>query len=145
MNNYFSNIGNEIHKTLPNPGPLIWKNPDCIYSFNFSSIDHEHVLNHLLKLSGDSHLDALNMDVKLLKLAAHHLAPSLTFLLNLSLETGVIPADFKIARITPVNKGKGSKWDESNFRPISVLPAIAMIFEKEVQRQIIDYFIKITC
>ena len=62
--------------------------------------------------------------------------------MNLSLDTGVIPSDFKIARVTPVYKGKGSKWEESNYRPISVLPTLAMILEKEVQKQILDYFIQ---
>ena len=86
-------------------------------------------------------MDALEIDSKLLKIAANIVAPSLTHLVNISLETGLIPSDFKIARVTPVYKGKGSKWEESNYRPISVLPTLAMILEKEVQKQTLDYFI----
>ena len=142
LNDYFANIGIEVHKNLPTPGPLIWKQPECIYSFEFRRIEVSSVLNHLLKLSNESHLDVLDFDSKLLKIAARVIAPSLTQLMNLSTETGVIISDLKIARVTPVYKGKGSKWEESNFRPISVLPMIAMILEKEIQIQVLNYFIK---
>ena len=74
-------------------------------------------------------------------MSSNIIAPSLTRILNISLETGVIPADLKITRVTPVYKGKGSKWEETNYRPISVLPIIAMLFEKEVQKQLLTYFI----
>ena len=36
------------------------------------------------------------------------------FLVNLSLHSGIFPSDFKIARITPIYKGKGDKVDLSN-------------------------------
>ena len=97
------------------------------------------MLNHLTKLSSDSKLDVLLMDSRLLRLSANLVAPSLCHILNLSLQTGVIPADLKIARVTPVYKGKGSKYDESNYRPISVICIIAMILERAVSKQIMKY------
>ena len=53
----------------------------------------------------------------------------------------MIPQDLKIARITPIFKGKGSKYEESNYRPISVISMVAMILEKEVAKQVMDYLI----
>ena len=97
--------------------------------------------SQLSKLSENSKLDSLDFDGKLLRMSSNIIAPSLTRILNISLETGVIPADLKITRVTPVYKGKGSKWEETNYRPISVLPIIAMLFEKEVQKQLLTYFI----
>ena len=62
--------------------------------------------------------------------------------MNSSLQTGVVPADWKIARVTPVYKGKGSKQDESNYRPISVLASISVIMEREVSKQVITYLVQ---
>ena len=59
----------------------------------------------------------------------------------IQLRSGVIPADLKIARVTPVYKGKGSKYDEANYRPISVICNIAMIFERAVSTQMMKYLL----
>ncbi len=42
------------------------------------------------------------MDSRLLKAAATILAPSITHLLNISIKFGVIPTDWKCARVIPV-------------------------------------------
>ena len=73
-----------IKNNLPDPGELVWKNLKCVYSFAFTHIDENSVLNHLRKLSCDSHLDVLQMDTRLLKLSADTIAPSITFILNCS-------------------------------------------------------------
>ena len=44
----------------------------------------------------------------------------------------------KIARVTPILK-EGEKCDRSNYRPISVLPVIARLFEKLVFDQLNQY------
>ena len=81
LNHYFANIGTKIKECLPDPGPLNWKNPDCIYSFSFCEIENTCVCNHLKNLAIDSHLDVLDMDSKLLRLGAELLAPSISRLL----------------------------------------------------------------
>ena len=100
------------------------------------------MLEQLKSLSHDSHLDVLDMDTKLLRYGATLLAPSITQVLNHSLMSGSLPSDWKLARVTPVFKGKGSKNDQSNYRPISVLGCISMIIEREVQSQLMTYFTK---
>ena len=50
-----------------------------------------------------------------------------------------MPEDFKTARVTPVYKGKGDKSDPNNYRPISVVPILAKILEKQVKVQLINY------
>ena len=67
------------------------------------------------------------MDCKLLRLASPIIAPSLTHIFNLSLAQGQMPSDWKIARVTPVYKNKGSKDDPGNYRPISVVPTVKKI------------------
>ena len=78
------------------------------------------VVTDLLTMNADSNNDVLQ-------------------LFNLSLMSRVIPSDWKLARITPIHKGKGSVNAEANYRPISVLSHVVKIFEKQVHKQLIEY------
>ena len=142
FNKYFTTIGSELQKTLPDPGPLVWKNPKCIYSFQFKQIEEKSVLKQLKRLSYDSHLDVLKLDTKLLRIGASLLSPSLTCLMNMSMQQGVVPDEWKLAKVTPIYKGKGDKNKECNYRPISVIASISMMMEREVHTQIFEYFIQ---
>ena len=62
-------------------------------------------------------------------------APSLTCIFNQSLLTGIYPSDWKLAKVTPIFK-TGSKTDLNNYRPISVIPVVAKIFEKIIYGQL---------
>ena len=52
---------------------------------------------------------------------------------------GVVPVDWKNARVTPVYKGSGSKDDCDNYRPLSVIYNVAKIMEKCIQKQVLSY------
>ena len=54
---------------------------------------------------------------------------------NLSLQSGIFPHDWKLARITLIYK-YGLKTDCGNYRPISVISIIAKVFEKVVCNQL---------
>ena len=69
-------------------------------------------------------VDKLNN--RLLKAAATVIAKPLTKIFNHSLNTGIFPSDFKIGKITALHKS-GDRSDISNYRPISVLPALSKI------------------
>ena len=45
----------------------------------------------------------------------------------------------KIARICPIYKGKGSKSDPDNYRPISILWVVARLFENLVHDQLLKH------
>ena len=75
---------------------------------------------------------------KLLKIAADIVAPSLTSILNQSISVGIFPIDWKLARVSPVFK-KGKKSDLNNYRPISVIPIVAKIFEQIIYNQLYKY------
>ena len=81
---------------------------------------------------------ATGISSRLLKLTAPGVARSLTQLFNYSLKTGEIPSEWKSANITPVLK-KGRKEDVNNYRPISVLPIVAKVFERIVHKQLYEY------
>ena len=45
------------------------------------------------------------------------------------LKTGIFPDQWKEANVTPVHK-KDDKQSTSNYRPISLLPILAKVFER---------------
>ena len=75
---------------------------------------------------------------KILKPSASIVAPSLTYIFNLSLATGIYTDDRKRAGVTPIFKSRGRRQC-ANYRPISILPAVSKVFEKEVFRQVYGY------
>ena len=75
---------------------------------------------------------------KILKDNSTYLSPFCEELFNLSIETNTFPDDFKIGKVAPVFKS-GDKEDLNNYRPISVLPTIARIFERLLCNQLYDY------
>ena len=52
--------------------------------------------------------------------------------------TGTFPSDWKMAKVSPIFKN-GSKSDLNNYRPISVIPTVAKIFEKIIYDQLYQY------
>ena len=55
-----------------------------------------------------------------------------------SMETGIIPPEFKYQHITPVHK-KGSKAKPENYRPISLTSHLIKIFERVLRKKIVAY------
>jgi len=90
-----------------------------------------------LKNKRSSGWDGLSSHV--LKQIAPSLIDPLTHLFNLSLCTGYVPPEFKVARVIPLYKA-GEKDLFGNYRPISLLPAFSKMFEFIINDQIRSYF-----
>lgn len=61
--------------------------------------------------------------------SAPALVRPLRLIYNKSLSTGIFPADWKVALVVPLFKS-GDKEQVKNYRPISILPVFAKIFEQ---------------
>jgi len=71
-------------------------------------------------------------------MVAPAVSSSLTTLFNNSLKSGQFPTEWKQANVTPVPKS-GDSHLISNYRPISVIPVIAKVFETLIHRQMYEY------
>ena len=76
---------------------------------------------------------------RFLKDASSRIAFPLASIFSESLEIGVFPDNLKLARISAIFKGKGSRSNPDHYRPISVLSVIARLFEKIVHQQLCDF------
>ena len=62
----------------------------------------------------------------------------LTHIINLSLQSGIVPDQLKIARVIPLFKS-GEDGLITNYRPVSVLPVFSKLLEKVVYNRLIHY------
>ena len=76
---------------------------------------------------------------KVLKDTADIIAPSLTDIFNFAVTTKVFPNDLKVGKVAPAFKS-GDRDNLNNYRPISVLPTVARVFEKILYGQVYYYF-----
>ena len=63
---------------------------------------------------------------------------SVTLLVNLALTTGIVPDEWRQARVVLLHKS-GRREVMGNYRPISILPVISKIAEKAVNVQLQQY------
>ena len=67
----------------------------------------------------------------------------LTYVINKSFETDKFPNLLKIAKIIPIFKSS-DKTMVSNYRPISVLPVFAKVYEKIIANHLLEFLNSIT-
>ena len=106
--------------------------------FVFSQISQIDVATSLRRLKVPKATGMDSIPAKILKMSAHIIAPSLTAIFNLSLNSGIYIDAWKKARVTPIFKCENRQKRE-NYRPISTLPIISKIFEKEVFDQLYEH------
>ena len=76
---------------------------------------------------------------KLLSECPDFIAESLTLIFNQSLLTDIFPDEWKSARVIPLYKNSGKRNNPTNYRPISVIPVMAKVFERVVYDQLHHY------
>ena len=108
-------------------------------SFSSQAVTPEQVEKIIgqLKNSKASGLD--NLDTYILKLTKKSIVPSVCHILNLSLTSNKFPTKWKIAKIVPLYKGKGSKLDPKNYRPLAILPILSKVLERAMYQQLVSF------
>ena len=141
FNCHFANIGHDLARDIPSADTdtvpesyLI--SPNATFSFKSCSPNEVRKLLEKLDTKKSTGLD--NLPSRMLKIAAGVLAPSLAFLFNQSISSGIVPTEWKLARVTPIFK-KGKRQDVNNYRPISIIPAVAKVFERIIYDQFFKY------
>ena len=86
-----------------------------------------------------SYLDPVPTD--LLMKCLDVLLPVITKIINISLDTGCFPSDWKEAIILPILKKAGLESSFDNLRPISNLAYISKLIERAVYNQIHDHLL----
>ena len=83
-------------------------------------------LLHALQPGKAPCLDGITTTI--LKELAEVISPILTIIFQSSLDTGILPSDWKDANVTPVFK-KGEHYDPANYRPVSLTSVCCKVLE----------------
>ena len=83
------------------------------------------------KIKTKTSKDHDGISTKLVKGSIDNIYIPLTHIINLSLSTGTVPQNMKVARVIPIFKN-GEKTSFNNYRPISILPVFSKILEKKL-------------
>ena len=133
MNLYFSSVFTREQSDLPEFDNMIYDNLSHIFCTSSEVEKHLKALN-IHKSPGP---DLISPHI--LKECALELSTSLCVLFNKSFSTGMLPADWKIANITPIHK-KGNKHKKGNYRQISLTSIVCKIAEKIVRSRITTFW-----
>ena len=109
-------------------------------SFQFKPVTEHHIEKKLNQLKQSKAAGIDNIPPGILKVCSSVVNKPLAHIVNMSLCTGVIPSEWKVAKAIPVHK-KGSINDFNNYRPISILPAVTKVMERIVHDQLMNYCI----
>ena len=142
MNSFFVNVGPTVTSELEALGPppsLPTRLPRvgaCSFTLHPISLSALHRIIFSMRNSPARGADGLC--IRILKLAFSSIGHVLLFLVNSCITTNDIPSSWKHSLVHPIHK-TGDPSNPSNFRPISILPVIAKIVERTVQRQLYYY------
>ncbi|CAB4024243.1 Hypothetical predicted protein, partial [Paramuricea clavata] len=144
FNDHFSNIGPKLAESIPNDNDVSFRDfitqqkSKTKNSFSFRPVSVTLVYTLLVNLSTTKATGMDKFSAKILQIAAPVIAPSLTEIFNMSIDSDQFPSDWKAARVIPLFK-KGQRSMLDNYRPISILPVVSKLMERIMYDQMYEY------
>lgn len=112
---------------------------ECKTPFKFTHVTPEIIVKTFKELNMKKTEDLWGLSVDILRNIILFIAPHLAMIFNKCVDEGQFPSLMKYSKIIPLFKS-GDKSDPSNFRPVSILPALSKIFEKVIFVQLLSHF-----
>lgn len=143
--NFFTNIPFEITKSIKSSSDTAMKllnrysKISSIPEFFFSHVSTIDIIKHFKTLNKKKTEDLWGLSVKSIESFIHTIGPILADIFNGCVDGGIFPDLMKHSKIAPIFKS-GCKTDPTNYRPVSVLPALSKIFEKIILNQLLNHF-----
>ena len=135
QNNYYiekvKTIRRSMHGRHKDPQRILRKTlegNEAVFSSQSVSPDQVDKIITDLKNSKASGMDYI--DTYILKLTREKIVSAVCHILNLSLQFNKFPTKWKIAKVVPLYKGKGSKLDPKNYRPVAIQPILSNVLER---------------
>ena len=132
FNSFFVNIGPNLAADIRDPGSidedgcLIERNPNSMF---IAAVDEQEIIDTVNKCSNKKSTDCNNIDMALVKSTIEFISKPLSYICNLSFQTGIFPNKMKTAKVIPLYK-TGDKHNFTNYRPVSLLSQFSKVLEK---------------
>lgn len=143
FNNFFVNIGPKLASNISNIGK-------DYHDYLHNPLQSSMFMKPIVEIEVNKIIDKFNQNKSsghdnignfIVKRVASEIVKPLTMIFNLSISTGVVPDNLKIAKVVPIYK-KGDAELLSNYRPVSVLPCFSKILERLVFNRCMSYIDK---
>ena len=137
---YFSNFGQNLSQKIPGSKQTL----NSYLSGNFSNFafDEPVAPSEVVSVVGSLRPGTAdgydNIPSWIIKNSIDLLSEPLIHIVNLSIQTGIVPDLMKLARVIPIYKS-GVVNLFSNYRPISILPVFSKILDKIVYNRLMHY------
>ena len=141
FNKHFASIGEKLSNSIENCDASFgdYLRNESEQRFDFQFVTRQQVEDVIKKLKNKTSCSSDGVSSKLLKHLKEVVSEPITFLINQTFRSGCFPDVLKLARVKSLFK-KGDVHDPNNYRPISILPAVSKVFEKIIQKQIVNFF-----
>jgi len=141
LNLHFNSMGADINKKFDSSDAHAFEAypTRCDANFNFKPVTHKRVSEIITSLMPKKSSGRNGLTNQFLKITNHSIAEQLTLLCNYSLQEGIFPDCFKIAKFIALHK-KGDQRDINNYRPISLLNVLSKVLEKLVNEDLREHF-----
>ena len=139
FNKFFINIGPTLAKDIPSDDrdPTLFMKNRVFHNMVLEPILEEELHDVVMSLK-DSSAGWDSISAHIVKKSYDTIKKPLKHIVNISFSTGIFPLELKIAKVLPLYKsGESSLF--SNYRPVSVLPAISKIFEKLLYQKLLSF------
>ena len=131
FNEFFIGIGRETTQHVINSDKTYssYLNQNFSVEFTFKNASECEVKKNIMSLQSKNSSGFDDISSKLFKTISDPIIKPLCIIFNQSIKSGIFPNKLKIAKIYPIFK-IGTPTLFNNYRPISIIPVIPNIFEK---------------
>jgi hypothetical protein len=143
LNDHFITIGHRTSQTIPKIPEDQQPNIQApqLPAFNLQRTSVEEVAQLLAKLDRNKANDIYKIKPTILRDLLTHLAPKLTQLYNQAIDEHRYPDPLKVTKVIELFKAKDAT-SPANYRPISLLPIIAKVFDTLINNQIMKHLLE---
>ena len=150
FNNYFVNVAKDIGNDSlqfkddfsdhPSIQKILENNPvkDPLDKFSFKPVEEMQVHKIISKLDIKKSTGVDNISAKILKTCVSAVSGVISNLINTTYSLCKFPTGLKGAQVLPLHK-KNDPLDKAKFRPVSLLPIISKIYERNMHDQLSAY------
>ena len=140
FNSYFTNVGKKLSKSISNPSHSFKEFVSCQDTKSFfirpTSLYEIIKLSSCIKTSKADGPDGISPRV--VKESIHYIVNPLCNIFNMSLSSGIVPDQLKIAKIVPLFKKDNPEFIE-NYRPVALLSIFAKLLERLMYDRLYDF------
>ena len=128
-----------FHSTFSIDNGKLHTTPFFCFRMSDNIIFDSNTINQLInKLPNKCSNDPDGISIFLLKKLSNSICIPIAIIFQNSFDNKSIPTQWKLADIVPIFKGKGSKYDVKNYRPISLTSTVCKLMESVIHNNISD-------